>query len=325
MENILIVGDPHFMKHNSYETDQLKNEIEKLYNQHQIEYTVILGDVLDGFGEIKMLPYNRAIEFLEICQERSKHLFIIVGNHDRINQVDFLTTKSSLRALKKWPNTTVVDIPLSYTFKCGKRALFVPYVYPGRFLEALKEYSFNIEDFDIVFSHQEYGGIKLDNGPISESKDVYLSTYPLCFNGHIHTYSKNNNLINVGTPYNKDFGDTIESKSVMMLELDKLNYERIFLNIRKKKTVIIEFNNLEQFILEDNCLTRLTIRGDASVIMSSHLYINLVKNENVNIIIEDTRPSIKHITNISTERTDFYQEFMKKLKKEKLLKFYKQM
>lgn len=282
---ILVIGDPHFMKHNSYETDQLFSEIENIYNKHGKLYTVVLGDVLNDFGSIPLLAQCRAIKFLEMCHSHSTHLFILVGNHDRINQKVFCNEYSSLRALKLWSHTTVVDSPIDYTIE-NTKILLVPYVEPGRFYEALGNY--NIYEYDIVFSHQEYGGIKLDNGPISESKDIYPEDGPLCFNGHIHTYSKNKNLINVGTPYNKDFGDTHDDKAVILLNLDG-TFQRIFLDIRKKRTLKVKFEDLDTVDLNSNYLTRLIIFGDSSIIVKSTLYKKIKALPYVEVRIENVR------------------------------------
>jgi len=63
-------------------------------------------------------------------------VYIIVGNHDRPNNSVFLTDQHPFNALKCWKNTIIIDVVHQEMIK-GHLFTFVPYVYPGRFMEAI--------------------------------------------------------------------------------------------------------------------------------------------------------------------------------------------
>ena len=65
--------------------------------------------------------------------------------------------------------------------------LFVPYVPPGRFVEALETYkNINWKDVDCIFAHQEFYGCKM-GAILSEEGDKWESKWPLVVSGHIHS------------------------------------------------------------------------------------------------------------------------------------------
>src|SRR5690606_33585475 len=94
----------------------------------------------------------------------------------------------------------------------GLTLAFVPYVYPGRFQEALNT-KFTPETFDkvdIVFAHQEIRGVKM-NSLVSKVGDVWDKDQPLLVSGHIHQYQRlADNLLYTGTPRMTDFGDSLD-------------------------------------------------------------------------------------------------------------------
>ena len=63
-------------------------------------------------------------------------LYILIGNHDLPNPDSFLIHEHPFTALHNWANTFVSDIGIDKKIN-GKRFLFMPYVLPGRFYEAL--------------------------------------------------------------------------------------------------------------------------------------------------------------------------------------------
>jgi DNA repair exonuclease SbcCD nuclease subunit len=288
---ILVIGDPHFMKHNAIETSQLSAEVERICGEHNPDYIVVLGDCLDSFEKIDLLTMNRCVDFLARCRELCRHLFVLVGNHDRRNQLEFLTSQSSLRPLREWDRTTLADTVQD--FDDGEiKILLVPYVPPGRFFEALGHRS--IYDYDMVFSHQEYHGIKLDSGPISESSDRYPSDAPICFNGHIHTFGEvAPNLFNVGTPYHKDFGD-LTDKALMLVtfESKKTSFERLRIAVRSKKVIVIPESSLDSFEIHDNHYYKVIVEGDPTTIVHHHAYKALHRAHNVMDSIRDTRANV---------------------------------
>lgn len=293
MRKILVIGDPHFMSHNAFETNQLFDEIKKMIDDSTVDYIVVLGDVLNNFEKMDLLTFNRCTDFLEMCMKGCKHLFILVGNHDRRNQTEFLVKENSLCAFRNWEHTTLVETVKDF-IDDEIKILLVPYVYPGRFFEAIESETKNIYDYDVVFSHQEFYGVKLDSGPISEIGDKYPDDAPMCFNGHIHKYGEvYSNLLNVGTPYNKDFGD-LGNKGVVVItfESGNLSYERILLNVRKKKKLEILEEELSSLEISDNVFYKIIVKGNPEIISLSTEYKRISKLPNVTSSIQDNRATI---------------------------------
>lgn len=132
---ILCIGDPHFRTNNAMDTDALCKRVLEKIESIRPRFVVVLGDVLDRHETIHVSPLERATRFLKLISEKTE-LYVLIGNHDRPNNSTFLTVEHPFTALKYWPHTYVVDSTLDKVID-GHRFVFVPYVYPGRFFEAL--------------------------------------------------------------------------------------------------------------------------------------------------------------------------------------------
>src|SRR5687768_3864548 len=162
----LCIGDPHIKTDNVKEINIMTEQLVELIIKEDPDFVVILGDTLHKHEDIKVYELDRADVFIEKIWEVSKHLYILIGNHDRPNNEEFLTRRHPFNAYKKWKRMTIVDdvtvssVPASdgksYTY------LFVPYVKPNRFFEALNLRNVNIYDHSGLFSHQEYKGSNMN-------------------------------------------------------------------------------------------------------------------------------------------------------------------
>lgn len=260
--NILLIGDPHFKVDNALETSQLSQKTLEYVKEHQSElsFIVVMGDVLDTHEKIHIQPLCRANYFIT---ELSKlvYTFVLIGNHDRMNNKDFLSTNHPFTAFKNHPNLKIVDKVIKY-----KKFIFVPYVENGRFAEALATIDFEA-DKQIIFAHQEFKGANLRT-MVSETGDEWPSDYPLVFSGHIHCYQKvQDNLYYVGTPYQQNFYES-EDKALMLLKLkeDDFEIERIRLDIIKKKIVNIKIEDLLEWQNDPKYLHKLVIEGSTKMI-----------------------------------------------------------
>ena len=101
--NILLIGDPHFKINNAEETTQLHQETIKYVKNNTLDFVVIMGDVLDTHEKIHVQPLCRAVNYIT---EISNHVktYVLIGNHDRINNVVFLTEDHPFTGLKEKPN-----------------------------------------------------------------------------------------------------------------------------------------------------------------------------------------------------------------------------
>ncbi len=254
---VLCIGDPHFTEDIFLELNTFISKIleliDKLKSEPQgLKLVVVLGDILDKFEKSHTVAHTQAMKFLYEISIRCQ-LLVIIGNHDRINNSVFLTDESPFWACHHWPNTLVADVPLELKIQ-DFRFIAVPYVFPGRLEEALERIP-NWRQSAAIFGHQEIRNCSL--GAIkSEQGDLWPDDYPVLISGHIHEYEKlANNMIYVGTPRMKTFGDHRE-KTVSLFTFssvgpdtdskNKVEYQeqRIDLGLPKKTSIKLTINQV---------------------------------------------------------------------------------
>lgn len=187
----LVIGDPHF-KHNSdvTESEEYVKNIVNIALENSPTFIVILGDILDTHEIVRVQPHNLAEKFIEGLSEIA-HTYVLIGNHDYINNSQFLTTNHIFGPFKKWSNLTIVDQVVGVYIE-DRYFVFVPYVPVGRFQEALDTLVKDGETWefaDCIFAHQEFRNCKprnKDNTFKSKVGDVWDEDYPLIISGHIH-------------------------------------------------------------------------------------------------------------------------------------------
>jgi DNA repair exonuclease SbcCD nuclease subunit len=231
---VLFIGDPHFKIKNIEYIPLFISRIMSVVGANQLDFVVIAGDVLDNHDRVDVEPLNLAIEFIDALRLKIK-TFVLVGNHDYKNNQQFLTDHHWMNALKCWNNVTIVDQVVEYHDN-STNFLFVPYVPPGRFIEAIetKLSMDNIKNFKAIFAHQEFYGCKM--GPIeSKCGDQWNIEWPLVVSGHIHNKQwSQDNVYYPGSAMQHAFGQSVENTVTILtfghLELD---YEEIDLKMPK--------------------------------------------------------------------------------------------
>lgn len=180
-ETILFITDIHIKFKNLDDITVLENKIKSMDG---LLFIVIGGDVLDTHERLHTQLLNRAYKFIETCSDKAL-TFVLVGNHDYINNQQFLSDAHWMNALKKWDSVIVVDTLVSILNEfTGLRCLCVPFVPPGRFLDALQLFP-GWEQSNIIFAHQEIKGCKM--GVIKSTEgDEWKESYPFLISGHIH-------------------------------------------------------------------------------------------------------------------------------------------
>jgi DNA repair exonuclease SbcCD nuclease subunit len=141
--------------------------------------------------------------------------------------------------------------------------LFVPYVAPGRFEEALRKCP-QPGRVSAIFCHQEFNGVQV--GPHQSVKgDRWPQDWPLVISGHIHERQwLQANLLYVGSPYQINFGEE-DDKSVTLLDFveGKSFPEHRFFNLgmplRITKTLSIE--EAREYIAPENAKVRIYLTG----------------------------------------------------------------
>lgn len=260
----LVIGDPHFKVSNAQQTDEMVTSILKIAKEIRPELIVCLGDILDRHETIHVSPLTRATNFLKSLSEVA-HLIVIIGNHDRPNNSNFLTNEHPFSALQYWDNITLVD-KVKVTTIDNFKFVSVPYVPPGRFREALSTKVSDFSDFQgvtAIFAHQEFQGAKM--GAITSTNgDVWPLDLPLVISGHIHDYDHlQTNIIYVGTPIQHAWGDKSDKTiSLFTFKSDgTYDQKRLELQVTKQEIVYISPSDLDKFKPKPNVITKLMITG----------------------------------------------------------------
>ena len=203
---VLFIGDPHIKVSNLLEIELLIDGLKKICSEHNPDLIIIAGDMLDDHEKIWTVALNKAYNMIDILRDFAD-LYILVGNHDYISNIQFLSENHWMNAIKKWDGVTIVDKILHKIIK-NELFVFTPYVTNGRFIEALDTGTANWRDASCIFAHQEFFGCKM--GAITSiSGDTWDETYPFVISGHIHSKQYvQNNIYYPGSALQIAFGES---------------------------------------------------------------------------------------------------------------------
>jgi len=194
----LCIGDLHIKADNTAQINRLEAQIISLLNSELAReklVIVILGDVLHHHERLHTLALNRALQFITNMSARA-HVYVLVGNHDYIQNDQFLSENHWMNSLKTRQFVTIVD---KFTWDVDGNCAFLPYVPPGRFLEAL-ETDNNWANAALIFAHQEFRGAQM-RGHQSTIGDDWCADRPTVISGHIHSRQfLNSGVLYVGSP-----------------------------------------------------------------------------------------------------------------------------
>lgn len=280
--SFLVIGDIHLKTNNLIEIEQVFQEIIKVAKErNDYENIVFLGDIFDKHEIIHSEVLTCATKFFYDLSN-IKPIYILIGNHDRPNNSTFLTDKHHLNALKYWKNTYIIDDIL-----VKDKYIFVPYVPPGRFLEALQTKDINLNDVTCIFAHQEFKGSELSPGIKSENGDVWNENIYIV-SGHIHEYNRlNEYILYIGTPIQQTYAEK-KDKTISIIKFEdlKLNEERIYLNIPRKVEFNLTCKELLNMKFEENLKCRIILSGSQSELKSISDIVRDLKKNNKNLIFK---------------------------------------
>lgn len=266
MTKILAVGDPHIKIDNIPEFDLFVKKITDLAINSSPDIIIVLGDILHTHERLHTTPLNKAYEFIEKLREITL-TYVLVGNHDMENNMQFLTENHWMNGMKEWDNVVIVDKTI--VTKLNQYTIFlVPYVPTGRFQEALKTYK--DEDFinaDIIFAHQEFSGCKM-GAIISIEGDKWPIEYPHIISGHIHSnQTPQENIYYPGSAMQHAFGES-EKNIIPIITMDSkdpkgYSLEEVNLNLPRKKIVYMDVEELNDYTPqeENNDKIKVTVSG----------------------------------------------------------------
>lgn len=235
---ILCIGDPHIKDDEIPQAEIMIEEIIKKAKEIKPDLIVLLGDTLHTFVTVKLGPLKLA-EHLFYELSLIALTYNLIGNHDRVNNKDFLSPYHPFvfaKGIKNLINVWKVEVLKIKGFVF----VFVPYVSPGRFKEAINTYSgeIDISRPTCYFAHQEFNGAHMGSF-VSEDGDIWEEENPLVISGHVHGFQKlQKNIIYPGTPDQKNFGESI-NKGLFLLKInldETFSYKRFKLETCIRKT-----------------------------------------------------------------------------------------
>jgi DNA repair exonuclease SbcCD nuclease subunit len=301
---VLCIGDPHIQVSNIPETDLLIERLINLATEKKPDLIIVLGDVLHTHERLHTIALNKAYELINNMRLISK-TYVLVGNHDMINNQVFLTENHWLSGMKEWENTVIVDKVLFETIK-GEKFVFVPYVPPGRFQEALHTIGSEWTDSSCIFAHQEFSGCKM-GAIISVEGDKWPVTYPHVVSGHIHSRQiPQENVYYTGSAMQHAFGES-EKNIIAYLTFQNKNYNRdeIDLQLPRKKIVYMDVEDVDNYeVPQTEDTLKVTLSGNYDqfkALKKTKKYKNLL-DKGVKVIFKPKKIKKEDENKISSEK-----------------------
>lgn len=303
MTKFLFIGDVHVKTDNSEEIDILLFEIERISKNLDIDYIIVGGDVMHYHERLFTQCLNKSIGFLKKLTEIT-YTYVLVGNHDYINNSEFLSENHWMNSIKNWKNLKIVDDVVE-----EKEFILCPYVYPGRFIEAIETKTKEWMDKKIIFAHQEFKGCKM-GAIVSVDGDNWDDNYPYVVSGHIHDNQKvGNNIYYPGSPLQHAFGDS-EKRVLCYIDIDKIdeideiNYkipkiQDIPLNVPKKRIVKANLSNIKELLKKESLRDNKDVKDVKDV--------KDIKEDNIKIKLDVTNEEFKLF-----KETKEYKELLNK-------------
>jgi DNA repair exonuclease SbcCD nuclease subunit len=319
---VIAIGDPHFKVENILEVNLFMDKIETLAKKETPDIIVILGDLLHTHEKIFTIALNKAYEFVRRMRDIA-HTYVLVGNHDYIQNSQFLTENHWMNAMKDWDNVVIVDNTLKITKK-GVKLVFVPYVPNGRFIEAL-DTGEDWKDADCIFAHQEFAGCKM-GAIISIEGDRWPEDYPNIVSGHIHSkQSPQPNIYYTGSAMQHAFGES-DKNIIAIITFGPYNIREVDLDLPRKKIVYMDMDKIEDFIpKETKDQLKLTLSGnydEFKTFKKTEKYKELTKNGTKIVFKTKKDTDIKRSNSSDTNFRDILYRLISESENDILLEYY---
>ncbi len=325
MATVLFIGDPHIKVENIETVNKFQDFLDKTLKENEVDFVVVGGDLLHTHERLHTLALNRAIEFLEKLSQ-THQVYCLVGNHDMINNQQFLSKNHWMTCLEKANNRIrIIDKAVSISHNDIQFTL-VPYVAPGRFVEAMEASGVsNWKESRVIFAHQEFKGCKM-GAIVSEHGDVWDEDSPMVVSGHIHDNQRpQDNIYYPGAPIQHSYGDAGDNVVVLVKVDEEVSFHEIETGCGNKKTKTVTLEKIEEFIkkgFDEDVELKVNITGDANELKAfqkSKKYKELTeKGVKVNL-----KPTVIEMVPLSDDReeapieSDFHTILLELLEKEK--------
>lgn len=278
--SVLTIGDPHFRLENITDLNVYISKVVSLVQRERPSFVVVLGDILHTHEQIHTTVINKAYSFIYKLSKECP-VYVIIGNHDYINNSQFLSDAHWMNAMKLWKNVFICDKGNVYSTIYGK-FIFCPYVFPGRFKEALEMIDSDWKSARAIFCHQEFKGCKM-GALISVDGDEWDIDNPFVISGHIHDKQlPQKNIYYTGSSIQHAFGES-HNKTIAMCHFDKkIHFEEFNLNLPSKRILYKTLDEVKELkIPESKDKYRLTLSGtydQYKLFKKSKEYKTMIKN-----------------------------------------------
>jgi DNA repair exonuclease SbcCD nuclease subunit len=287
--NILFIGDPHIQVSNFTEVELFIERIINLATERQPDLIIIAGDLLHNHERLHTLALNKAYDMVNDMRLIAK-TYVLVGNHDYISNQQFLSQNHWMNGLKEWDNTIIVDQVMTETIR-GEKFVFVPYVSPGRFEEALNTLHVDWRDASCIFAHQEFFGCKM-GAIVSVEGDKWCIDNPHVISGHIHSrQSPQANIYYSGSAMQHAFGESNKNIiACLTFEDGKYTNEEVDLKLPRKRIIYIDVEDVENYSIPDTSdKIKVTITGSYEqfkALKKTKKYKDMVKKGDTKIVFK---------------------------------------
>lgn len=288
-KRILCIGDPHFRVENITEVEEFIVKLIPLIEDRKPDFIVVLGDLLHTHERVHTIALNKAYDFINQLRKFAR-TFVIVGNHDYIQNQQFLTENHWMNGMKEWENVVIVDKVLAF-----ENFVFCPYVPPGRFEEALDTLSgYDWRQSSCIFAHQEFYGCKM-GAIISVDGDKWDESFPLVVSGHIHSKQQpQKNVYYTGSAMQHAFGES-EENIIAVFDFranGKYEVDEVDLELKRKKIVYMSMDEIESFkVKPDDDDVKIALSGnydEFKAFKKGEKYKNLVE-DGVKVVFKVTK------------------------------------
>jgi DNA repair exonuclease SbcCD nuclease subunit len=263
--NILCIGDIHIQTSNTVDIRIFIKKLLEYIEKHSenIDLIILMGDILHTHERLHTIPFNIANELFEQLS-KLKPLYVLVGNHDYINNSQFLSDNHWMNCFKNKENIHIID-KVTLCNHNNINIIMAPYVPDGRFVEALDTISnFDWKQSDCILGHQLLDGVKM-GAILTENVEKWEENYPFLISGHIHDKQRvQNNLYYTGSSMQHAFGESCD-KTISLVKIDtSIHIEEIDLKLPKKQILYYDIEDLDinstlnEQLNDDNILKKLT-------------------------------------------------------------------
>lgn len=286
---ILFIGDPHIQVSNLPEVELFMARLINLATEQKPDLIIIAGDLLHNHERLHTLALNKAYDMVNDMRLISK-TYVLVGNHDYIQNQQFLTQNHWMTGLKEWDNTIIVDKVMSENIR-GEKFIFVPYVPPGRFEDALNTFAGEWKDASCIFAHQEFAGCKM-GAIVSVEGDKWPLDNPHVISGHIHSrQSPQSNIYYSGSAMQHAFGES-EKNIIACLTFQDGQYHNneVDLKLPRKRIVYMDVEDIDNYNVPDTeDKVKITITGSYEqfkALKKTKKYKDILKKEGAKIVFK---------------------------------------